>query len=111
MATFHESTFLKLIKVWDYDDSSLYNKEEKKLTSKGYISYWEAVDKAVKFADTILLKKDMLKKKKNQIQDQARHQPPPQRVQQHNHPNKNFDSFHWRRGLHQSYWRRVLTVL
>ena len=57
-AQFHENTWtLQLKKVWDPHNHSLYNKEEDKYSVEGIKMYWEAVDKTVRYTDTILLKK------------------------------------------------------
>ena len=54
---FNENTWsLQLKKVWDSHCHSLYNKEDQKFTIDGIKSYWDAVDKTLHFADTILLK-------------------------------------------------------
>ena len=54
----HEHTWaLQLKKIWDPHNHSLFNKEDNKYTVEGIKTYWEAVDKTLKYADTILLKK------------------------------------------------------
>ena len=58
MAKYHENiTVLKLKKGWNPDDSTLYVREARCYTYEGLSTYWQAVDKTVKFCDTILLKK------------------------------------------------------
>ena len=58
MAKLHQNTStLELKKVWDPCNSNLFIKEARRFTSQGYTAYWDAVDKAVKYADTILMKK------------------------------------------------------
>ena len=55
---FHENTWsLQLKKVWDSHNHSLFNKVENKYSIEGIKTYWEAVDKTIRYADTILLKK------------------------------------------------------
>ena len=62
---YHENHFsVKLIKAWNEDDSTLFDPQDRKFTAQGYITYWEAIDKAVKYVDTILVKKEAQKKKK-----------------------------------------------
>ena len=58
VASLHENTHaLKLKKGWDESDRSLYNRDECRFTAAGLISYWKAVDKTMKYANTLLLKK------------------------------------------------------
>ena len=82
--SYHTNTFvLQLKKVWDYDDTSLYNRDDKKYTSKGLIDYWLSVDKAVKYCDTILMKKEAKRKFKKENTNTSKHSGPPT------------DRFHW----------------
>ena len=54
----HQNTsVLQLKKVWSEHDLQLYLQKEDRYTSSGLHSYWEAVDKAIKYADTLLMKK------------------------------------------------------
>ena len=65
--TYHDNVYaLEMKKMWDPSDSSLYNRTDCKYTAKGYSSYWDAVDKTVRFADTLLLKKEERKNNRNQ---------------------------------------------
>ena len=90
--TYHDHTYaLELKKGLDKDDSSLYNKSDRRFTSAGYKSYWGAIDKTIKFADTLLLKKEESKTKKEARKDNSK-------------PNKGKgfrsffnDRFHWNR--------------
>ena len=85
MASLHANTFsVQLKKIWDPKDKSLYNRDEKSYTAAGYTAYWNAVDKAVKFTDTILLKKEEIKKQKDEKKI-------------HNSNKRHFDKFHWKR--------------
>ena len=64
ISQFHENTwFLRLKKGWDDEDRSLFLKNEQRFTATGLRKYWEAVNKTVKYADTILLKKPEKKSK------------------------------------------------
>ena len=51
------TTSLSLKQIWDQDDTRLYMQESRQFTNLGYNSYWAAVDRTIKFADTILIKK------------------------------------------------------
>ena len=86
-AAYHENTYaLQLKKVWDCNDSTLFDKEDRHFTAKGHTNYWIAVDRAIKFADTLLLKKKMKKEGRgDKVQDAK--------------PN---DRFHWNR-YHRGY--------
>ena len=58
MVQFHpNTTALQLEKVWDPQGKSFYSKSEQIFTSAGLSTYWNAVDKVIRFADTILFKK------------------------------------------------------
>ena len=58
-ASYHNKTFaLHLKKSWEENDSALFNADDNRLTVAGYKSYWSGVDKALKFANTLLLKKE-----------------------------------------------------
>ena len=62
---FHPNTSsLQLKKVWCYDDRNLFLADAQRYTTEGLKSYWEAVDKTVRYCDTVLLKKQT--KRKNQ---------------------------------------------
>ena len=58
MAAFHRNVVsLHLKKVWDPTNLNLYLEESCRYTAAGWTAYWEAVDRTVKYADTILCKK------------------------------------------------------
>ena len=58
VVTLHDNTFaLDLKKGWDLADKSLYNRDERHFTAHGIGQYWLAVDKTVKYFETLLLKK------------------------------------------------------
>ena len=52
---------LKLIKIWDEEDGSLYRKDQRQFTPDGYQAYWSSIDASVKFwhktLSEILIKK------------------------------------------------------
>ena len=55
---FHKNVHaLELKKVWDSKNSKLYSTSHTKFTSEGLYKYWEAVDRTVRYCDSILLKK------------------------------------------------------
>ena len=69
---YHINTYsLELKKVWDESDSSLYASKDKKLTANDYLTYWEAVDRSIKYANTLLMKKEEQKQQKKH-EDTAR---------------------------------------
>ena len=58
----YEDTYsLQLKKVWDPHASSLFMVEDLRYTAEGLRTYWEAVDKTVRYVDTLLLKKPVKK--------------------------------------------------
>ena len=54
---------LELKKVWDPNDGNLFLAESQRFTSEGLRAYWEAVDRTVRYCDSVLLKKQ--EKRKN----------------------------------------------
>ena len=61
MAKFHVNVIcLELKKVWNSTDSALVDRG--KITSEGLKNYWEAVDKTVRYCDSVMLKKRFAKK-------------------------------------------------
>ena len=63
LAKIHDNTFsLMLKKVWDPNDKNLYMADRKRYTVAGFRSYWEAVDKTIRYCDAVLLKKQEKKK-------------------------------------------------
>ena len=53
---FDNMSVLQLKKIWDPEDSNLYVKEAARYTTAGLKNYWEAIDRTIKYVDTILLK-------------------------------------------------------
>ena len=91
----HQNTFaLQLKKMWDPSDKLLYNREERRFTANGLILYWQAVDKTVKYANTLLLKK---KHQKTTPNDTPHHQ---------RHSFHDNDKYHWRKPSHTHRDRR-----
>ena len=63
----HAATFtLPLKKVWDHKDISLFLSSQR-FTPEGYKTYWEAVDRTVRYFDSVILKKLDKKKPKNLV--------------------------------------------
>ena len=48
---------LPLKKVWDEQDTSFYSADTQCFSASGYKAYWEAVNKTVRYFDSIVLKK------------------------------------------------------
>ena len=100
VAQFHDSVYaLKLKKIWDEHDGSLFLKEQQRFTFSGLAHYWEAVDNTVKFADTILLQKAERKQAKVNGQTTGKStkstgNPWPKQRKQHK-PHVRADKFHW----------------
>ena len=89
-ALLNENTWsLKLKKIWDSHNHSLYNKEDDKYTVEGIKTYWEAVDQTIKYADTILIKRPAAKPKTS-TQDKSNNNSFNNREMQ----PKN-DQYHW----------------
>ena len=48
---------LQLKQVWQPTDSSLYVKHAERFTNEGIRTYWDAMDRTVKFCDTTIMKR------------------------------------------------------
>ena len=82
VAQLHPNTSaLALKKVWDPSDTRLYVAHSR-FTSLGLTTYWAAIDKTIKFADTILLKKWLKQAENNYVRSRK-------------NPSKN--KYKWRR--------------
>ena len=58
MCQFHSNvSCLELKKVWNPKDDGLFCKEFNRYTATGLKSYWEAVDRTIRYCDTVVLKK------------------------------------------------------
>ena len=56
IAHLHSNVFtLELKKVRNPDDENLYSE---RFTNEGYLAYWEAVDKTIRYFDSVILKKN-----------------------------------------------------
>ena len=80
---FENMHLIPLKKCWDPENSNLYHYESRRFTAEGLATYWLAVDRVVKYIDTIFIKK-LLRK---------------------DHKIKNFrnlhDKYHWNRDQKQ----------
>ena len=56
--SFHQNMItMKMVKEWDYTDSSMFVHEAKRFTSSGLKCYWTSVDSAIEHYDTYLSKR------------------------------------------------------
>ena len=46
-------TYLKMIKIWDFDDPNLFLKNSYRFTDEGLNKYWASVDSAIRYWDII----------------------------------------------------------
>ena len=87
---------LKLRKVWNEQDPALYLKREGRFTAQGLNAYWEAIDKTVKFANTILLKKPKGQTRKHQsVAKPQDRKNPSQQYAGNSAKSGDFDRYHW----------------
>ena len=103
----HEHTWaLQLKKVWDPHNHSLFKKEDNEYTVEGIKTYWEAVDKMLKYADTILLKKpnkpkasqSLIQERQNLDTYNKRESSPSRDRPSNQHHNRwRSDTYHWNR--------------
>ena len=85
MAQLHPNNVaLALKKGWDEDDDHMYLQESRRYTHAGLGAYWQAVDRTIKYADNILLKK--LARKPGEAKRQS----------------KTFSRYHWHRDISSS---------
>ena len=105
----YEDTYsLQLKKVWDPHASSLFMAEDLRYTAEGLRTYWEAVDKTVRYVDTLLLKKPVKKQNpateapaQHPINERNRAIGPSWEFRNKLHKEfgtsqQNVDRFHWR---------------
>ena len=58
VTSLHSNVYtLQLKKVWNQDDQTLFLQDSQRFTALGYKNYWEAVDRTVRYFDSIVLKK------------------------------------------------------
>ena len=90
------TSVLELKKIWDPEDSALVLPGTDILTAKGCTTYWEAVDRTVKYCDTTTLRKEAAKEFK-EIKN------PKMGYQHHFHycqkSYQSNDRYHWNRQL------------
>ena len=67
VAPFTEMRTLRLKRVWDYDDTNLYDDNSHRFTETGLATYWRAVNSTFKFWDTSLNHKQPLPEVKSQV--------------------------------------------
>ena len=86
MAKFHVNTScLELKKIWSIHDEDLYAEEQDRYTIDGYKRYWEAIDRTVRYCDSVVLKN---KERRNKSKTKSTMFQPPNRGQN--------DQFRWR---------------
>ena len=96
---------LKLLKVWNYDDSSLFR--DRRYTAQGLAAYWQSVDSAFRHRDTfVAAKANKIKKNLGGKTPQKRQStfkcsmPGRERIDRdvrHFKINKSTDKYQWRR--------------
>ena len=94
VASLHQNIHSVKLKMWDPSEKSLYNKECR-FTAAGMSLYWQAVDKSVRYVNTLLLKK-----KANMAQNKEK---TPQGADTSNYKarrSNDFDRFHWNKSSH-----------
>ena len=62
----HSNTHSLMLKhVWNPKDNTLFLRDSNHFTAEGYTAYWEAVDRTVRYFDSVVLKKIQQNKVKN----------------------------------------------
>ena len=74
---------LQLKKIWEETNTNLYLEEQRRFTAQGWRRYWSAVDKMVRYADTIFIKKLQRKEKEQHNYSSSKHH--------------DYDRYHWSR--------------
>ena len=90
------TTSLTLKPIWDPKDTCLYLGNSQRFTAEGYHSYWEAVDRMVRYFDSVLLKKQLDWKKSKKVFNLAAN--PGQLFSQKGHIDQK-DRFQWQNPL------------
>ena len=96
-SNFHDNEHvLELKKVWDPHSKNLFLKEERRFTATGLTDYWLAIDKTVKYTNTILFKK-VEKSKIKKAKDRKERRTPPRHHRSKHRPARPImnDRFHW----------------
>ena len=63
LVKFHKNmSLLELKKIWSQNDPNLFLGDCQRFTSEGLFSYWEAVDWTARYCDSVVLKKNDLRK-------------------------------------------------
>ena len=98
---------LELKKIWDNSNSNLYMKNERRYSAEGLRTYWEAVDKTIRFADTIQFKKMNQKSMKSNNDEQTSadtksndHHKVKSKIIKISHRaqhSNSYDKYHWHR--------------
>ena len=97
----HYAVALK--KIWDENDPTLFSASDLKYSSEGFKLYWNAVDKAIKYVDTLLIKKEV--NKKNRFNKPNNFKSSPRSTDRRRHDTTNRkprqDKYHWHRINHR----------
>ena len=88
---------LQLKKVWDPNNFSLYLECEGRFTTEGLRSYWEAVDKAVCYADTMYFKKSIRKKPGSSTSQKETNHIPAVKSKVVRPYHTEYDRYHWKK--------------
>ena len=94
------TSVLELKKIWDPEDSTLVLPGSETLTAKGKVTYWEAVDRTVKYCDTTTLHKEAAKEFKDREQGKMPKNNTNYTQFQRNTEN---DRYHWHRPSNSNY--------
>ena len=109
-AVYFDRTYaLQLKKVWEEDNKFLYSKDDQKFTVEGYKTYWCAVDKAIRFANTLMLKKETIAKEKALRKEKTERQGHDYEYHGHDHRYHKQHDFQRRHSLGRSgrfHWNR-----
>ena len=100
MGKLHLNTsVLELKKIWDPEDSTLVLPGTITLTAKGKVTYWEAVDRTVKYCNTTTLRKEAAREFKEKDQGKMPNRNKNYSLQR----SPNNDRYHWHRPSHNNY--------
>ena len=86
-ALYENASCLELKMIWDDKEESLFFDDCDRFPSRGIITYWQAVEAAVRYCDTILTRGKMPRKQEHSQHNVSKHA-------RHMHQS---DQFHWKK--------------
>ena len=96
-AMYDEMHTLELKKIWDTEDGNLFVPDAARFTAEGYLRYWSAVDKTVKYFDSTVCRPNNPKQKKEVNNNNNSRDGVPPGAPINNQQRNNAQKRHWNR--------------